>query len=258
MIPCPRCGASNNPAAKFCATCGAPMPAAGAAEGGAAPPGWGAPAPQQPTPYGQPVPSPYGQPQPAPSHYGQPAPSPYGQPPPAYGPPPGAPGGPPPGAPGGPPPGAPLAPRVGDPLTPVRPESGRRKGSIPLVPPWRQTCSSKREGSPPPSRCPRGRVRLPAGAPHPSRRFSPRPALPDRLSPCRSPAPPWVHRLAGGSPHPRNPSPRRSAPRLRRRRPPPRCRPALRHRMEAYRPDPKAGWTRIWFPLTHPACSPAF
>ena len=50
MIPCPRCGASNNPVSKFCASCGAAvsLPAAGSpvsAPGASAagPPGWGPP-----------------------------------------------------------------------------------------------------------------------------------------------------------------------------------------------------------------------
>ncbi len=107
MVSCPRCGYSNQPTSKFCASCGAPMPVAQPQQGGspqAASPqgpamqgpspqaghGWGAPAAPPAEP---PAPQGWGPPggHPAPGAYNPAAaPSPYGGPPPdaGYGPPP--------------------------------------------------------------------------------------------------------------------------------------------------------------------------
>lgn len=82
MIGCPRCGAANSPASKFCATCGGAMPTPGAAEpsaGGvpvaAPPPGWGGPPqygapPQGPAPGGYGVPPGWGAPPEPPQQVG--------------------------------------------------------------------------------------------------------------------------------------------------------------------------------------------
>lgn len=187
-MQCPRCSASNNPASKFCAACGAPLPASGqsgtgaTAQGqGAAPPtpgglalpgDWGGPPP--PPPGGFPAPSPFGGPAAAPFNTPN---SPYG-PPPAYAPPPPMPGMgnpmPPPPMPGPPPMGL-GGPGADQPWAPPG------VGPFPPAPAWGQ-----------PNAAPQGQVSnanpyaptmTPDGAPAPVQQMPPAPFAPPGLAP---------------------------------------------------------------------------